>query len=255
MAYLKLYVKDVGGQKAYIDIPYDDDGQGDGVLWSGEATVEGYIEITSPLDYIFLDAINLGEADLIAKRDSIKNSVIAFGGGNEDSGLDAVGVAGTVEDQKYLVKLLIGSDSKREEIYTTDGVIDYESLKAATGPYNIKAQECRAIRVDNVTVDGHTYLDLPKMMEILSDTAFIIDYYKNQGLKGEPYDPVPPGTPSLSAYVLGLAPFNGVDIVPTLGRPCVGLKDKAWTTRDGRNMEVYSQAWQDILFEGGVPWG
>lgn len=245
MGFLNFYLKDIGGgQRAYVDGAYDDEGTNDGYKWSDAASEVGYIKTTDPVVFIDLGAIDFDGADFIAKKDCLKMIVTAFGGGNEDAGVDLMPNS---TYKQFLASLLIGSNSKRIEVFAGN----FEALKAATVSYHPKAQKCRHLRLDNAIVDGHTFVP-QYMLEILSDTGMILDWYVQQGIKGQPYDPAEYGY-GLSNYMNGIAPYDGVTIVPHLGRTCIGLINKGWTTLSGMNMTDYVAKWNDILFESGMP--
>jgi len=251
MGYLNLFVKtitiDVEGVptevRAYLDAPYDDNGTDDGYKWSDSATETGYQKVGTIADFLAINGLDLGKADFIAKKDALKQVVIAAGGGNEDAGIDTI-ADNTV--QRYVCSYLIGSYSKRVTVFGGDFV----AMENATRPYHPLATICRKERLDKAVVNGHSVIP-QYMLTVLTDVGPMIDWYKEQGIKGQPYDPIEYGY-GLSNYVNGLAPFDGIATVPWLGTTCLGLKDKGWTGNNGQAVADIALLWDDILFEHGI---
>lgn len=238
-----LYLKDIGGgQRAIADVFYDDEGRDDGYEWSTTA-VAGYIKVTSIATFLAIGAMNFSKCDFVGRKDAMKQLVIDAGSGDEDAGVDTLA---TQADKEFVCAHLIGSYTKRLTVFGGD----FAAMEAATTPYHLNAIPCRRKRFNTVVPNGHTYIPM-YMGVILSEIGMLDRYYVEQGLKGQPYDPLAYGT-GLSNYINGIAPFDGIAIVPYLGTTCLGLALKGWTTVDGRPITDLVADWNKMLFEQGV---
>lgn len=244
MGYLKLWLKDTGsGQRAYLDVSYDDAGLDDGYKWSAESSETGYIEVTTISDFLAINGMDLGKADFIAKKDALKQVVINAGLGSEDAGIDTV-VDNNV--QRYICSFLIGTYMKRVTVFGGD----FTAMEEATRPYHPKAVQCRTDRLNKAIVNGHSIIP-QYMLVVLTDVGPMLEWYKEQGIKGQPYDTIEYGY-GLSNYINGIAPFDSVATVPWLGTTCIGFKDKGWTANNGQAIAAIAALWDDILFEHGI---
>lgn len=239
---------DSEGNPTYANVPYDDGGTGDGHIWSTEGSIDGYAKINDIDTFIAIDGFALGGADFLAKKDCARVIVESAGGGDADAGLDTVSSA---DNKRLLASYLIGSVAKRITIFGGD----FAALEAATQQYNLLAINCRTHRFNHVVTNGHTYIP-QHMATILAEIGQLDRHYTSKGLKGQPYDPSPTYPYGLSNYLNGIAPFDGIEIVPYLGTTCVGLKDKGWYGINGdptgTPIADIVTAWNAMLFETGV---
>lgn len=243
---MKLFLKNLGGGlRAYIDQDennpasfYDDEGRDDGILWSKNATEVGYLQVTDIQEYLD-HAFNLGNRDFKCKRDGLKELVVA-NGGNEQTGFQNLSDSLQLQCAGHL----IGRYMQRVAAFQGD----FEAMEVALLSYKEQVQACRNARYKKVENSILNYIP-QYALQILMEMGMLGTFYRDQGIDGLAYDDPMYG---LSDYFAGTAIFDGVQIVPWMGAPVIGLKNKGWTVNNGQSIADYTAILQDILFDGGL---
>lgn len=243
---MKLFLKDLGGGlRAYIDQNennpasfYDDQGVDNGVLWSKNATEAGYLQITDIQEYLDW-AFNLGNKDFKCKRDRLKALVISLGA-DEEAGFATLSPSLQLQCASYL----IGTYMQRVTAFQGN----FNAMETTLLSYKERVQACRNLRYKNVENSILNYIP-QYALQILTEMGNLGIFYRDQGIDGTAYgDPMY----GLSDYFAGTSIFDGVQVVPWMGTPVVGLVNKGWTVNDGQPIATYTAILQDILFDGGI---